>query len=161
MDGSQFRANFSEQLLLDATHGKTEYPDHPEYNVHNYGSAKAIRLIIKNWFPLMHTMHLHGHADFWVLAEGEGEWDGTITNPENPLRRDSAQMRMGWPDKPAYLVIQYDADNPGVWPLHCHLVMHVSTGMFMNLVVSNSSRSLRVVSNGVSGASRDYCYEKL
>jgi hypothetical protein len=23
------------------------------------------------------------------LASGEGEWDGTITNPENPARRDT------------------------------------------------------------------------
>ncbi|KAF2265444.1 extracellular dihydrogeodin oxidase/laccase-like protein [Lojkania enalia] len=134
VDDSQFRANFSETLLLAATRGQTEFPNNPEYNIHNLGSAKSVRLIIKNYFPVTHTMHLHGHADFWVLAEGMGEWDGEIVNPTNPPRRDSAQMRMGFPENPSYLVIQFDADNPGVWSLHCHLVIHVSAGLYMNIM---------------------------
>ena len=81
-------------------------------------------------------MHLHGHEDFWILAEGRGEWDGVITRPSNPQRRDSAQLRWGSPEVPAYLVIQFNTDNPGVWPLHCHLIVHASTGMYWNILVS-------------------------
>lgn len=84
----------------------------------------------------MHNMHLHGHSEFWILAEGMGDWDGKIVNPENPQRRDGAQLRMGTPDNPSYVVIQFNTDNPGVWPLHCHLVVHASAGLYMNVIVS-------------------------
>jgi FtsP/CotA-like multicopper oxidase with cupredoxin domain len=43
-------------------------------------------------------------------------WDGTITNPQNPTRRD---VHMLLPYE--YIVIQWNQDNPGVWPLHCHI----------------------------------------
>ena len=32
------------------------------------------------------------------------------------------------------MVIQYVQDNPGVWPLHCHLAWHVSGGLFMQIL---------------------------
>lgn len=51
-------------------------------------------------------------------------WDGSIVNPGNPQRRD-VQMLL-----PAhYIVIQWDQDNPGVWPLHCHIAWHLAGGM--------------------------------
>lgn len=28
-----------------------------------------------------------------------------------------------------HVVIQYNADNPGVWPLHCHIAFHISQGL--------------------------------
>lgn len=53
-------------------------------------------------------MHLHGF-NMYVLNEGEGDWDGTIVNPENPHRRDVVMMRPN-----GHLVMQFDAaDNPG------------------------------------------------
>jgi hypothetical protein len=52
----------------------------------------------------------------WVLAEGTGTWDGTITNPNNPQRRDVQILPPGLPGNPGYIVIQINADNPGVWP---------------------------------------------
>jgi hypothetical protein len=77
-------------------------------------------------------MHLHGH-DFWILAEGMGQWDGKVTNPDNPMRRDTHLMMPGTPDSPSYLVIEWNADNPGVWPLHCHTSLHVSGGLLVNI----------------------------
>ena len=32
-------------------------------------------------------MHLHGH-NFQVLAEGFGDWNGSLAHPHNPQRRD-------------------------------------------------------------------------
>jgi FtsP/CotA-like multicopper oxidase with cupredoxin domain len=79
-----------------------------------------------------HPMHLHGH-DFHVLAEGFGEWDGVVTNPENTIRRDVQILQNAQdPNTPSYMVIQYNQDNPGVWPFHCHLAWHVSSGLFMS-----------------------------
>ena len=67
-------------------------------------------------------MHLHGH-EYYLLNEGNGRWDGeTVINPSNPLRRDTHSLRPN-----GYMVLQYDADNPGVWPFHCHVAWHLST----------------------------------
>lgn len=93
-----------------------------------------MRLVLYNAFPVTHTMHLHGHADFQILAEGVGRWDGGIVQAENPVRRDSVQMHMGFPGRPSYVVIQYEADNPGAWSLHCHVVIHASAGLYMTIL---------------------------
>lgn len=37
-------------------------------------------------------------------------WDGTVTNPKNPARRDVAQLMPN-----SYIVLQWNQDNPGVW----------------------------------------------
>lgn len=37
-------------------------------------------------------------------------WDGKVTNPSNPARRDVAQLQSNH-----YIVLQWDQDNPGVW----------------------------------------------
>lgn len=66
-------------------------------------------------------MHLHGH-NMYILHEGDGYWDGhSITNLQNPQRRDVQMLRPG-----GHIVAQYDADNPGVWPFHCHIAWHLS-----------------------------------
>ena len=36
----------------------------------------------------------------------------------------------------SYIVIQWLQDNPGVWPLHCHIAWHLSAG-FAWMVVEN------------------------
>jgi len=28
------------------------------------------------------------------------------------------------------LTVAFDADNAGIWPLHCHLLYHLDSGMF-------------------------------
>ena len=33
-----------------------------------------------------------------------------------------------------HLVLQIDADNPGVWPFHCHIAWHQSMGMSLNIL---------------------------
>jgi hypothetical protein len=41
------------------------------------------------------------------------------------------------------MVFQIDADNPGMWPFHCHIAWHVSGGLYMNILVSFSTSSGR------------------
>jgi FtsP/CotA-like multicopper oxidase with cupredoxin domain len=136
VNNNTFRANYSANLLYQASQNKTPWREHPEYNVLDYSSETSVRIVLRNMFPVMHSMHLHGHEYFWILAEGRGEWDGKITRADNPQRRDSAQMSWGTPDVPAYLVIQFDTDNPGAWAFHCHLVVHASAGLYTNVLVS-------------------------
>jgi FtsP/CotA-like multicopper oxidase with cupredoxin domain len=80
---------------------------------------------------------LHGH-NFQILATGYGTWDGVITNPSNPTRRDVAMLERAKQTSkgiiPAYTVIQFFTDNPGLWPMHCHVAWHNSAGLFVNIL---------------------------
>ncbi len=82
-------------------------------------------------------MHLHGH-NFWVVAAGTGEWNGTVTRPRNPQRRDTQIIgpRLRTADGLAYVVLDFLADNPGIWPFHCHVAWHVSDGLYVNIMAS-------------------------
>lgn len=56
-------------------------------------------------------------------------WDGTVTNPKNPARRDVAQLMPN-----SYIVLQWNQDNPGVWPFHCHIAWHLSAGFVWSVL---------------------------
>ncbi|KAL9011159.1 MAG: hypothetical protein Q9173_003972 [Seirophora scorigena] len=128
MNGQSFRANYDHPVYLLAAAGNTSYPYDPQWNVINLKGNNSVRVIVNNKFPAAHPMHLHGH-NFFVLAEGLGTWDGKITGYPNTQRRDVQQVQGN-----GYLVIQYDTDNPGVWPFHCHIAWHVSAGLYVNLM---------------------------
>jgi FtsP/CotA-like multicopper oxidase with cupredoxin domain len=133
MNNSTFRANYNDPVLLDAKLGQTDFPAH--YNVYNFGASRSIRIVFYNHAQAgAHPMHMHGH-NIYVLAQGTGTWDGQIVNPANPERRD-VQLLPPAPDAttPSYIVVQFDADNPGVWPFHCHIAWHVSGGLYINVL---------------------------
>ena len=151
MNGESFRGDYGNPTLLLTKLGNTSYPYNPEWNYLNFGSNSSIRIILKNTTPLPHPMHIHGHV-FWVLAEGVGNWTGEIVNAANPQRRDVQILQGGSPTSPGYLVLEFIADNPGIWPLHCHIswqgspricidltqelmvCRHISNGLFVQLV---------------------------
>ncbi|RFU26799.1 hypothetical protein B7463_g9537, partial [Scytalidium lignicola] len=129
MNNSSFRADYNAPVLLLSNLGNNSYPDDPEWNVYDFYSNSSIRIILNNPAPVAHPMHLHGH-NFFVLNVGTGAWDdSTIINPTNPQRRD-VQILPG----AGYLVLQFNADNPGVWPLHCHISWHVSGGLYVSVL---------------------------
>ena len=142
INNSTFRDNYNDPDLLEAKLGNLNFPQ--DENVYNFGSNSSVRLVVYNHFTLAsHPMHLHGH-NFYVLAEGYGQWDGVsgIVNAGNPLRRDTHNVKKAlnnattrattdYEGLPAYIVLQYDQDNPGVWPFHCHVAWHVSDGFVM------------------------------
>ncbi|CAD6446843.1 16abb2c0-1552-4ace-bf14-beaeb00daa69 [Sclerotinia trifoliorum] len=129
MNNSSFRANYNHPLLLLSNQGNNSYPDSPEWNVYNFGSNSSFRIYLTNPLGVAHPIHLHGHNMF-VLNEGLGTWDGhTVVRPINPQRRDVHILQGA-----GYMVLQVTADNPGVWPLHCHIAFHVSSGLYVNVV---------------------------
>ncbi|KAI2954772.1 CAZyme family AA1 [Aspergillus niger] len=132
VNNSTFRSDYNTPLLLLGKAGNFSDPD-PDLNVYNFGSNSSVRLIIYNLFSMQHPLHLHGH-NYWVLAQGRGTWDGVVTNPKNPQRRDTHIIQPGTEDSPAYVVLEWQANNPGVWPLHCHMSWHVSVGLLLNVV---------------------------
>ncbi len=66
-----------------------------------------------------HTMHLHGHS-FSVLARNGAPLAGS------PVRLDTLLVapHETWD-------VAFRADNPGLWMLHCHVLLHAVTGMDM------------------------------
>ncbi|CAN4123196.1 unnamed protein product [Withania somnifera] len=74
----------------------------------------------------IHPWHLHGH-NFWVLGYGDGKFikrDVEKFNLKNPpLRNTVVLFPYGW------TAIRFVADNPGVWPFHCHIEPHLHLGM--------------------------------
>ncbi|MCJ1258523.1 hypothetical protein MMC24_006356 [Lignoscripta atroalba] len=129
MDGSTFHANYNHPLLLLANEKNTSYPSDPQWNVYNFGNNGSVRIVVYNNNSSPHPMHLHGH-DMYILSAGEGPWDGTtIINPQNPQRRDVQNL-----SPHGHLVMQFEADNPGVWPFHCHIAWHLSMGFYVNFL---------------------------
>ncbi|KAJ9614470.1 hypothetical protein H2200_002607 [Cladophialophora chaetospira] len=126
MDGSTFRTNYNQPILPLAVAGNTSFPE--EWNVYNYGSNKSITFVVNNETPMVHPMHIHGHS-MYVLNQGSGRWDGTAVNPSNPMRRDVVQVLPS-----GYVAFQIVANNPGVWPFHCHIAWHASQGMYVNFM---------------------------
>ncbi|EPE08383.1 multicopper oxidase [Ophiostoma piceae UAMH 11346] len=127
-DGVSFRGDYNAPTLLLASLGNTTWPT--VWNGRNLYSNSSVRMIVNNNSPSQHPMHLHG-ANFYVLHEGPGRWDGkTIINPSNPMRRDVQLVRPG-----GHLVLQFDATNAGVWPFHCHIAWHASGGFLEQFIV--------------------------
>ena len=133
----QLTSLVSKPLLRLAHSGNLSYPN-PEWQVYSFGNHSSVRLVVYNEIGISHPMHLHGH-NFNVLAEGFGNWSGVITHPQNTQRRDTQIVQAGSLTNPAYIVLQYDTDNPGTWPFHCHIAWHVSGGLYINTIEQTTS----------------------
>ena len=79
--------------------------------------GEIVRLHIVNATGEYHPMHLHGHV-FSVLAIDGRPVQGS------PIREDSVLVG---PDQIVDVAVA--ANNPGVWMLHCHVLLHAGMGM--------------------------------
>ena len=70
-----------------------------------------MRLDFVNRTDMWHPMHLHGHT--FALARRR---PARARTPRSCCRRGT-------------LTVYFDADNPGLWMLHCHNVYHGEAGM--------------------------------
>ena len=130
MNGQQYRADFNAPLLSLAAQGNNSFPLDPQWNAYDLGSNATIWLVFNNNMSFAHPMHLHGQQ-FLVLNEGPGAWDGsTIVHPQNPQRRDTQIVQAN-----GYAVLQISGASAGVWPFHCHIAWHLSSGMNVNLIM--------------------------
>ncbi|KAF2086857.1 multicopper oxidase [Saccharata proteae CBS 121410] len=154
VNNSSFRGDYNDPVFLEAKAGNLKFE--PERNVYDFGANKSIRMIVYNWFePAPHPMHLHGH-DVYILQEGFGAWDGSIVNPQNPIRRDTFFVQAAADNgAPAYTVVQFDMDNPGVWPLHCHIAWHMTAGLYISVL----ERPDDIVTLDVPESSKETCKE--
>ena len=89
---------------------------YPNRNSLDVKEGERVEIVFRNDTGMTHPMHLHGH-DVQVT-----EIDGT--NVQGALR-DTVIV----PPKSTIKVI-FDANNPGVWAFHCHILYHAAVGMF-------------------------------
>ncbi|MGW1022285.1 multicopper oxidase family protein [Streptomyces sp. NPDC002577] len=89
--------------------------DHTPYRTsqrHPIHEGERVRLTVINATDMWHPIHLHGHTYALTGIDSVG------------ARKDTA------PVMPHHkLVIDFDADNPGLWMLHCHNQYHSESGM--------------------------------
>lgn len=72
-------------------------------------AGERVRLTFINGTPMWHPVHVHGHT--YALPDGGPRKDTTILLPHRKVSVD------------------FDADNPGLWMMHCHNVYHSESGM--------------------------------
>lgn len=74
-------------------------------------AGERVRVIFDNGTAMWHPLHLHGHT-FALGGNAAG------------ARKDTAIVL---PHRS--LTVEFDADNPGLWMVHCHNVYHAEAGM--------------------------------
>lgn len=73
---------------------------------------QKVRFEFENRSDMPHPMHLHGH--FFQVDNGSGRGPIKDTVMVEPMQK---------------LAIDWFADNPGPWAMHCHLLYHQEGGM--------------------------------
>lgn len=91
--------------------------------------GQRVEIAFKNTSTMSHPMHFHGHV--FQVTEIDGK-------PIEGAVRDTVLVMPN-----STLKIQFDADNPGVWPLHCHILYHMEAGMFTVVKYKDFNQILR------------------
>ena len=81
--------------------------------------GERVELVFINRTMMPHPMHLHGH-EFQVVEVDGKRFAGAV--------RDTVLVPPG-----RRVVVAFDANNPGLWAMHCHLLYHLEAGMFATL----------------------------
>jgi FtsP/CotA-like multicopper oxidase with cupredoxin domain len=93
--------------------------DHEPYSIeqrHPVREGERVRLTLINGTDMWHPMHLHGHTFALTgLGDAGALKDTALVLPHRKL------------------VVDFNADNPGLWMLHCHNQYHSESGMMTNL----------------------------
>jgi hypothetical protein len=138
INGSSAVVQWDKPVLDYVLEGNTDYPRSEnlifvdEENVWTYW-------VIQNLSPVPHPIHMHGH-DFLVLGASTGpstftSSDSSSLRYSNPARRDVTMLSAnGW------LVIAFQADNPGNWLVHCHIAWHVAGGLAADFMERRSEQ---------------------
>ncbi len=112
-----FRNGSFELALLFNRHAS---PYVPPIHVHE-GQLVRLHIVSATTSDTWHPIHIHGHI-FSVLAKNGVRLSGS------PVHLDTILVgpRETWD-------LAFRADNPGVWMLHCHVLIHAAEGMSMTV----------------------------
>lgn len=83
--------------------------------------GQRVEIDFVNRTGMAHPMHFHGHH-FQVVGIGDEAFAGGL--------RDTVLVPID-----GRVRIAFDADNPGIWPLHCHNLLHMATGMMTEIEI--------------------------
>ena len=87
--------------------------------------GERVRFKFVNETMMTHPMHLHG---MWsILDVGAGKW--------NPAKHTISVS----PGTTVYAEVE--ADAPGRWAFHCHLMYHMASGMFREVLVEGGPQT--------------------
>jgi FtsP/CotA-like multicopper oxidase with cupredoxin domain len=82
-------------------------------------TGELVRIRLANLGPMdHHPIHLHGHT-FQVVATDGGTIPPSARHPDTTVLVPVGSTR----------TIEFVADNPGDWPLHCHMTHHMMNQM--------------------------------
>ncbi|KAL4140250.1 hypothetical protein PRNP1_014535 [Phytophthora ramorum] len=107
--------------------------------------GKHIEVVLVNVKDEQHPFHMHTHSP-WVVGSGVASIDQIRSNQLPPLKLLNPMTRDVYTVPPCtsdgnggckdagYLVLRFNADNPGVWIFHCHIDWHLEAGLSMVLV---------------------------
>ncbi|GMP80098.1 hypothetical protein CsSME_00035333 [Camellia sinensis var. sinensis] len=80
-----------------------------------------------------HPMHMHGYS-FYVVGSGPGSYDN-VSDPNTFNLVDPQQVNTFRVPKNGWVAIRFQANNPGVWMRHCHVIRHLTWGMVTAFIV--------------------------
>ncbi|KAH6555475.1 hypothetical protein KP509_1Z251600 [Ceratopteris richardii] len=85
--------------------------------------------------PENHPIHLHG-TNFFVVGMGLGNYNASSDplsfNLIDPPERNTIGVPLG-----GWVALRFQANNPGIWFMHCHLEFHTSVGLATAFVIEN------------------------
>lgn len=104
-----------------------------------YGTRLEIVLQDTSFLNLEnHPIHIHGH-NFFIVGTGFGNYDvekdTARYNLVDPPERNTIGVPMG-----GWAAIRMNADNPGVWFMHCHLEEHTTWGLASAFIVKSGTK---------------------
>jgi iron transport multicopper oxidase len=95
-------------------------------------NGDIVEIVVNNLDAAIHPFHFHGHQ-FQVCQRpesNEGVFNGHSREfPVIPMRRDTVTV-----NAKSYVVLRYQAFNPGVWLFHCHIEWHVVMGLVATII---------------------------
>ena len=80
--------------------------------------GETVRIRLGNIVMEAHPIHIHGHQ-FFVTAS-----DGNTISCYNEIKKNTINVASGetWD-------VVFNANNPGIWPFHCHKPHHMTNNM--------------------------------
>lgn len=123
-----YTLELGQKLFVKSINGKS-FHDIPPVIVRE---GQRVKLTITNEGGGDHPFHLHGHI-FQVLSRNGHSLSGS------PIFLDTLATQEG-----EIYEVYVIADNPGLWMMHCHNLMHASMGMSMMFNYEGVSTRFRV-----------------
>ncbi|KAI9908563.1 hypothetical protein PsorP6_016160 [Peronosclerospora sorghi] len=147
IDGSDFThfVEPDEPPLFTISSGLTTKQLPVTANARHIEYGKHIEVVLVNVKDEQHPFHLHSHSAY-VVGCGHASLDQIRNNQLPPLKLLNPMLRDVY-TVPActsdgnngcldfgYVVLRFNADNPGVWFMHCHIDWHLDSGLAMIFV---------------------------